>query len=154
EIPIVMISTICPRCGVPLNVPDEFAGREVRCGGCRTVFAAPLPPADVLPVLEEADPDPAPPPRRRPPYGRRPPLQRRRGGRTLLLVGIVAGVLLLGCVGGAGVIYLLFVHEIEEPVTAADRGVVITAEDVARFVPMLKFEPGRGTFRKVRHLDG
>jgi hypothetical protein len=50
--------------------------------------------------------------------------------------------------------YFWFIHEIEEPVTAADRAVLITAEQVAKFEPGFRPDPALGKFRKVRHLDG
>lgn len=56
------LTATCPQCQLRLNVPDEFAGRKVRCSGCNTVFEAPAPPAEV--------PMPAPPP---PPAGMAPP---------------------------------------------------------------------------------
>jgi hypothetical protein len=31
----------CPTCGMGLNAPEEFLGREVRCPGCRAVFTPP-----------------------------------------------------------------------------------------------------------------
>ena len=42
------ISATCQKCGATLPVPDEFAGKSVRCGGCQSVVivpqkAAPLP---------------------------------------------------------------------------------------------------------------
>jgi hypothetical protein len=79
---------------------------------------------------------------------------RRKGRSVLFIVGVIAGVLLLGCGGLGALCYVLFIHETEEPVTAADRELVITAERLAQFVPTLHPDPSRGTLRKVRHFDG
>jgi hypothetical protein len=35
----------CPTCGMGLNAPEEFLGREVRCPGCQTVFTPSAPPS-------------------------------------------------------------------------------------------------------------
>jgi hypothetical protein len=72
----------------------------------------------------------------------------------VLIVGLVMGGLFLVCSGlGVGG-YFLFVHEIDVPVEAADRSLVVTAKRVAEFVPKLRVEPARDTFQKVRTLDG
>src|SRR5947209_19957352 len=65
----------CPHCGKKLAVPDNAAGKQVRCPSCRQVFAfpsiqaaapAPVPPPLPPPQAVTADP-PAPPRRRREP---------------------------------------------------------------------------------------
>lgn len=52
------IDVTCPKCGAGLPVPEEFAGRTVRCGGCAEMIAIPggnaLPPP--LPTEGEAPP--------------------------------------------------------------------------------------------------
>ncbi len=95
----------CPNCATKLNVPDELAGRRVKCPKCGTAFA-----------VDGGEPDPAPTPRdepRRRPRDddegeRRPP--RKKKSKTGLIIGIVVGVgLLAGCCcvgGGVGVYYL------------------------------------------------
>jgi hypothetical protein len=50
--------------------------------------------------------------------------------------------------------YFYLFHDIEEPVTGADRQLVITAQHLAKFEPALRPDPALGKFRKVRHLDG
>ncbi|MGH7169029.1 MAG: hypothetical protein ACRELG_01960 [Gemmataceae bacterium] len=75
--------------------------------------------------------------------------------RTLLLTcGIVAAVFLVLCGGGGTLIYFLFIHEIEEPLTTTDRDLPITAERVQSFLATLRVDPTLGKLRKVRHLDG
>jgi hypothetical protein len=58
------------------------------------------------------------------------------------------------CGGAAGLFYFAFIREIEEPVAAADKEVVLTAEYAATFANDLAADPNKGNFRKVRHLDG
>jgi hypothetical protein len=58
------------------------------------------------------------------------------------------------CGGGVALFYFVFIHEIDEPVGAADKEVVITAEYAATFVDHLAVDPNKGKFRKVRYLDG
>jgi hypothetical protein len=56
------IDVSCPKCGSGLPVPDEFAGRTVRCGGCAELISVPglagneVPPP--LPGTEEPPPLP------------------------------------------------------------------------------------------------
>jgi predicted Zn finger-like uncharacterized protein len=59
----------CPECGSKLRVPEELAGREVRCARCSTTFTAPeiipeVPPADVQVPFEmpSSGLPPTPPP--------------------------------------------------------------------------------------------
>lgn len=57
------IDVTCPKCGAGLPVPEEFAGRTVRCGGCAEMLTVPggetAPPP--LPASDEsAPPLPAP----------------------------------------------------------------------------------------------
>jgi hypothetical protein len=57
------IDVTCPKCGAGLPVPEEFAGRTVRCGGCAEMISVPggdtAPPP--LPISDEAPPPlPAP----------------------------------------------------------------------------------------------
>jgi hypothetical protein len=50
----------CPQCGIKLDVPESFLGRQVRCASCQQVFEAkadPAPPASPL----AAPPDNGPP---------------------------------------------------------------------------------------------
>lgn len=148
-----MVSATCPGCGAALELPDRLAGCPVRCSHCRHEFTVP----DVA-EAELADEGAASGrPRRRPAMAesyddvRRP---RRKGHPILLTCGIVAGVMFLVCGGGGVAFYFLFIHETEEPVTPADRGMVVTAERLREFVPTLKADPAKGKIRKVRKLDG
>jgi hypothetical protein len=77
-----------------------------------------------------------------------------RSKPTWRRTGWIVGAVLLGIVALGALVYFRFIYEIEEPVTAADRAVVITAEHVAKFQPGFRPNPGLGNFKKVRHLDG
>jgi hypothetical protein len=93
-----------------------------------------------------------PPPRRT--RRRIDPPPRRKKSLALLIVGIVLGSVLLLCGGGSAFIYFLFIYEIDEPVTASDKEVLITAEYVATFADDIAVDPSKETIAKVRHLDG
>jgi hypothetical protein len=140
-----MSSAVCPMCGDSVVVPDESAGRHVLCRRCRELTAAP-PPVD-----QERPREPPPLPGRRP--GSRDDRPRRRKPRVLVIVGIVLASVLFVCAGGAGLFYLVFLHEIDEPVTAADKEVMVTAEYAASFADDVAVDPNNGTYRKVRYLD-
>ncbi len=128
------VTVKCPGCGSTLQAGDELAGKKVRCQKCKTVIdvpaaaapaatpepaspAVPDVPADLFPPREavtEAAPAAAPPPRRRdedaPDRPRRPdrPVKATSSGGVWLIVGLLAGALLLGscCVGGIVVAFL------------------------------------------------
>ena len=38
-----MIECLCPNCGKLLRVPDEYAGKEGKCGHCETALMVPAP---------------------------------------------------------------------------------------------------------------
>lgn len=84
----------------------------------------------------------------------RPRRKPRKGRSILFTCGIIAAVVVLACGGLGTAFYFFFLHEIEEQVTATDRGVIVTTERLAEFVPNLQHDPGRGKLQKVRHLDG
>jgi hypothetical protein len=46
------IDAFCPKCSSSLTVPDEFAGKMIRCGGCSDTFIVTLPPP--LPFTQQA----------------------------------------------------------------------------------------------------
>jgi hypothetical protein len=140
-----MPSAICPMCGDSVSVPDEAPGGHALCARCQELGATPR---------VDGDPprNPPPLPRRRP--GPRDGRPRRRKPRVLLIVGIVLTAVFLACGGGVAFFYFVFIHEIDEPVTAADKDVVVTAEYAATFADDIVVDPNKGTFRKVRHLDG
>lgn len=50
-----MIKFRCPSCNQKLGVPDEYAGKRVRCTRCKEATQVPQP---ELPVLEEAAVEP------------------------------------------------------------------------------------------------
>jgi hypothetical protein len=73
---------------------------------------------------------------------------------VLLTCGILAAVFLVMCGGGGMLMYFLFIHDIEESLTAEDRDLPITAERLQPFLATLRIDPALGKQRKVRHLDG
>jgi phage FluMu protein Com len=50
------ISMTCSNCNKTLKVPDDLAGKKVRCPACKTVLAVPVPEEDVEAIEEEAPP--------------------------------------------------------------------------------------------------
>jgi hypothetical protein len=157
-----MIWVTCPGCGAHLAVPEDAAAPDLRCEGCGHVVlfgAVPLAvPVDGEVAAEVVPPAPVavvPPPPRRPVQpsaaetaaGLRPRPRRRPAWLTV-------GLAVLAVVGLAALGYFYFFHDIEAPVTAADRQVVITAQHLAKFEPTLRPDPALGKYRKVRHLDG
>jgi hypothetical protein len=71
---------------------------------------------------------------------------------VLVIVAVIGGMAALGCGLGA-LVYIVFVHEFEEPVTQADRDVLVTVERLIEFVDV-DVEPARATAKRVRKLDG
>lgn len=78
----------------------------------------------------------------------------RKQTSPVVVVLLVAGALLGTVVLGGGLMYALFIHEIEKPVTAADRAVVLTADDLLPLVDGLEVKPERALLKKVGYLDG
>jgi hypothetical protein len=153
-----MITAHCPGCGAALQMDERLAGCPIHCQHCRHEFTVPesvpqeVPVAEESPLSAEVGPSlPAIGVDVQPERLRRPPRKRRS---VLLTCGIIAAVVVLVCGGVGTLIYFAFVHDIEVPVAAADRDVVITAERLAEFAPGLEPDPNRGNLRKVRHLDG
>ena len=69
-----MITFSCSRCQKPLGVRDEYAGRQVRCGGCGQILVAPAAPGALHAVaVAEATPAPETPPPETPPSETPPP---------------------------------------------------------------------------------
>src|SRR5262245_43932402 len=110
-----MIPSRCPHCGEDIIVRRGDADSTIRCETCGQVVHEP-----------EADTDDRPRSRRRPPP--------KKKSRVLLIVGLVCGVMFLGCAGVCGLIYFVSIHEIDEPVTEADKKDMLTAEHVVGFV--------------------
>ncbi|HEY7311564.1 MAG TPA: hypothetical protein VH643_19530 [Gemmataceae bacterium] len=142
-----MITVHCPGCGAALPVDDRLAGCPIHCRHCRHEFTVP----ESAPVAERAPSPSVSWPEEQVERPRRKP---RKGRSVLFTCGIIAAVVVLACGGLGTAFYFVFVHEIEEPVTAADRGMVITSGRLAEFIPALQHDPSRGKLRKVRHLDG
>jgi hypothetical protein len=84
----------------------------------------------------------------------RRPLRRARKRSVWFVVLLVC----LGTCGGCGVLgtlgYFFFVHDIEEPMTEADKAVVLTIKDLLPFAPALNLQQKSETFKRARHLDG
>jgi hypothetical protein len=111
------ILTPCPGCGKQYQLPDEMRGRKVRCPKCAETLlvggaAAEEEIPEVLPADGERGDDPlpqrpgrvsAPCPAAPAPRGGAPPVPAKSKTGILLLVGgLVVGVLMLLCAGGAG----------------------------------------------------
>jgi serine protease Do len=117
----------CPRCRAPHLIPEQLAGKPVRCSSCGGAFAtpaaapAPPPAASVRASPPPPAPSPSPPPARDgvrkdlgkpavapPPQAPAPPLRapdvRRKPFRSPLVLGAVAGGVVL--VGVAAVFFL------------------------------------------------
>ena len=56
---LFMLAFVCPHCGIRLQVDDRWAGKPIRCGGCRgvvvTTAGAPAPPSDSRPQAASLD---------------------------------------------------------------------------------------------------
>jgi hypothetical protein len=137
---------------------EELAASAVRCPRCQHEFTLgdTPPPSSQSFVLEKtAAVEPSAPARQSNDDLKELPRPRLRHRRPLLFTcGVVGGVLLLVCGGLGTLLYFVFIRDIEEPVTAADRELPISAEHLGRWVNGLGVDPTRGTLRKVRHLDG
>jgi hypothetical protein len=142
-----MITAHCPGCGETLSIDDRLSGCPIRCQHCRHEFTVP----ESVPLTEGERSRPLSWPEERMDRPRRKP---RKGRSVFFTCGIIAVVVFLAC-GGVGTgFYFVFIHEFDEPVTATDRGMVITAERLADFAPNLQPDSSRGNLRKARHLDG
>lgn len=94
-----MIQCECPFCKESLEMGDEFAGKTIRCGGCRNVFkAAPVP-------VPKPEAKPAPRPRRVEVRARPVPsaqVPKGKGGGLLFLIALILLV-----ATASGVLFLL-----------------------------------------------
>jgi hypothetical protein len=72
----------------------------------------------------------------------------------LIIAGTILLLVVVFCAGLGGLGYYFFIHEIEEPITEADKALLVTAEALAEAVPLIHVEPGLGAFRRIRHPDG
>ena len=82
-----MIQHTCPNCGAQLDVPDQYAGRTVKCGGCGAATQCPMesgPPA--IPVAS-AKLSASPP----------PPIQ--DGSKSQAIACLVLAILAFVCLG-------------------------------------------------------
>ncbi len=86
-----MIQHICPNCGAQLDVPDQYAGQPIRCGGCGATTQCPMesgPPA--IPVAPAQAYAPPPPP------------QSSEGSKSQAIASLVFGILSFACLGPLG----------------------------------------------------
>jgi len=61
------ISLVCSNCEKNLKIPDEMAGKKVRCPACKTVLTVPA----VEEEEEAVDEDEAPPPPKKKPAAKK-----------------------------------------------------------------------------------
>lgn len=84
---------ICPTCNESLDVPDEFADREVRCGNCQSIFLPSS--ASEVPTVRSSGSRPVL-------YSQRPAANRGTGGVGVLgcITVVLAGAMVSLCVWG------------------------------------------------------
>ena len=106
----------CPICRTKLKVPDAAVGRQIKCPQCGNKMSVaagepePAPPPVVASIqATEPAPLPAVAPEPEPVYDRPRP-RRKSKSNTGLIIGLVAGavILLLFCCIGGGVAYYVF----------------------------------------------
>jgi predicted Zn finger-like uncharacterized protein len=103
------LTATCPNCSTKLRVPDELAGRRVKCSQCGTAFAVEASRPDPAAAIQN-EPRPTEPARRRPRDADevQPRSPKKKKSNTALIIGLVVGVVLLGgccCIGGGVGIY-------------------------------------------------
>jgi hypothetical protein len=76
----------------------------------------------------------------------------RKFPTLLVVLAVAAGSLVFAC-GIGGLAYLLFVHERHQPVTQAERDILLTAEALAPFFEV-SVDPAIGQVKHVSYLDG
>jgi hypothetical protein len=76
----------------------------------------------------------------------------RKSHTVLIVVAVLGGLAFVSC-AVVGAAYFLFLHEIEEPVTQAERDVLLTIDKLSEFVEV-EADPSRGKLRSIRHFDG
>lgn len=83
-----------------------------------------------------------------------PPAPRKSGWKVFVLIGtLLSGGMLLACCGIGGLVYFVNIREIAETVTAEDRELAVTAEDILHHAPDVQVDPTLGKLRKVSHVD-
>jgi predicted Zn finger-like uncharacterized protein len=151
------MEVVCPGCGAAHLVQNETRGGEYRCEQCQHVFSA----GGVPTVGEEKLIDLHPSEHSEthgldvvadePAAVRRP---RRKKRSALYVVTLILAIVLFVCICLGGLVYLVYVREIEEPVTDADRAVLLTADRLTPFFPVFRPGPGDAKAHKIRRLDG
>jgi len=89
-----MIRHTCPNCGAQLDVPDEYAGQTIKCGGCGATTQCPMnasPPSIPVVPVEGVAPLPSPP---------SPPVQ--EGSKSQAVASLVLAILSFACMGPVG----------------------------------------------------
>ncbi len=84
-----MIKHTCPNCGAQLDVPDQYAGQTIKCGGCGATTQCPLesgPPSIPVVPLEGSSPP--------------PPVQ--DGSKAQAVASLVLAILAFACLGPLG----------------------------------------------------
>ena len=98
-----MIQHTCPNCGAHLEVPEQYAGQPIKCGGCGGTIQCPM--GDTPPSIPSMPPQPrqayAPPPAQ-------PLLSESSNTQAIiaLVLGILSFVLCLGPLGSIPAVIL------------------------------------------------
>jgi hypothetical protein len=80
------------------------------------------------------------------------PAQKKTSPLVVVLLVLAAGLGGLTLLFGGA--YLLFFHELEKPLTDADRDLLITAEHIVALMEDVEVKPAVGVTKKVGHFDG
>jgi hypothetical protein len=139
-----MPPAVCPTCGDYLPVQDGYVGR---CENCRREGVG----DDVF--LEAKRPRSSEEDELRPKRRRRPEPPPRKKSRVGLVLLIIFGSMFLMCCGGGTALWFVFIREVEEPVTAADKEVMVTAEQVAKGTN-IKVDTTTGKYKKSHNFAG
>lgn len=101
----------CPQCGKKYKLGDDKAGKKIRCSACQAVITFPSAEGDEWDAPPGEEYDAPPPPPRTPSRGgagRSGPSSARRAQKsgmppalkiTLIILGVISGVVALGCGG-------------------------------------------------------
>lgn len=79
-----MIRHTCPNCGAQLEIPDQYAGQTVECGGCGGALQCP---AQDAPTVISAVPEPS------------AEAQAQKASSKLALASLMLGILSFACMG-------------------------------------------------------
>lgn len=76
----------------------------------------------------------------------------KKSHTVLIVVAVLGGLAVFACAVVAFA-YVMFLHEIEEPITQAERDVLFTIETLTDFADV-EVDPAAGKLKRVRHFDG